>query len=94
MKNKNYKELLTLLREREDYINSKFIISIIPDIKNTSNLRKMVNVMRKQGLPVISSSKGYKISNNKQEVLITIQQLQHRANSIFKAASGMMKSFL
>lgn len=93
-KNETYEDLLKLLRERNDFINSRFIIGIMPEIKNSTNLRKMINTIRIKGVPVISSNRGYKISNNKLEVLNTIHQLHHRANSIFKAANGMMKSFI
>ena len=54
----------------------------------------MVNVLRTNGKPIISSSKGYKLSDNLTEIFECVFNLKHRANKICNAASGMMLNAL
>lgn len=57
-------------------------------------LRKFVNHLRSTGmLPIIGTSKGYKVTFNQDEIRANIQGLNERSNSILAAANGL-KSFL
>ena len=55
-------------------------------------LRKCVNHIRKNGLiPLIATSSGYYVSNDKEEILAQIESLTQRANSILLCADGLNK---
>lgn len=59
-----------------------------------ARLRKLVNFIRRHGLaPIISTSRGYYTSWDKQEILNQINSLNDRAEGILVAANGL-KSFL
>ena len=63
------------------------------DIKMTEpRLRKCVNHIRTNGLmPLIATSKGYYISNDREEILGQIESLKQRANSMLNGANGLKK---
>jgi hypothetical protein len=55
-------------------------------------LRKIVNHIRTNGLqPLIATSKGYFVSNDKKVIEEQILSLQQRANSIQRCADGLGK---
>lgn len=55
-------------------------------------LRKCVNHIRSIGeLPIIATSKGYYVSNDKEEILEQIESLRQRANSIIRTANGLKR---
>lgn len=55
------------------------------------SLRKWVNFMRSNGiLPILASSRGYFLSYNKETIMDQVQSLRERANSINKAADGLL----
>lgn len=57
-----------------------------------ARLRKCVNHIRTNGiLPVIATSKGYYVSNDRQEIIEQIESLTQRANSIKSCANGLKK---
>ena len=85
-----YDELLNYLSDKYDYVTSTQILKVFPEIKNGANLREMINILRTNGYLIISSSKGYKLSDNVYEVFSTIRALEHRAASIIRAAQGML----
>jgi TPP-dependent trihydroxycyclohexane-1,2-dione (THcHDO) dehydratase len=82
-------DLIDLLQSREEYINAQAIIKIIPEIKNDTNLREIINTLRKANKPIVSSSNGYKWSNDDQEILACAEQLYSRASGIKAAADGL-----
>lgn len=53
-------------------------------------LRKMVNYIRSNGLiALIATSKGYYVSNEKDEIMKQVESLRQRANSIHRCADGL-----
>ena len=52
-------------------------------------LRYLINVLRQQEVPVLSSTSGYWISYNKTEILETIVSLNSRITSIKSAIGGL-----
>ena len=53
-------------------------------------LRKIVNFYRcNQVLPIISSSKGYYVTDDHDEIKNMVKSLNNRANSILKSAKGL-----
>ena len=90
IKTKNYEYLIKLLANSEGYIKSSEIIKELPEINAASTLRTIINLLRKNGYPIISSPKGYKLSDNKEEVLACVRTLQHRAKRINDAWAGML----
>jgi hypothetical protein len=55
-------------------------------------LRKLVNVIRSNGLlPLIATSKGYYVSHDKEVILSQIKSLRQRAKSINDCADGLLK---
>ena len=58
------------------------------------NVRKLINKARCEGIPICSCSKGYYHSNNKADILATIQSLNHRTISVEKAISGLLGNLI
>jgi len=52
-------------------------------------IRKIINGLRQSGIPVLANSRGYFISNDKEEMLEMYISLMNRANAIIKAAQGI-----
>lgn len=61
---------------------------------NEPRLRKIVNHIRTNSLlPLIATSNGYYVSNDRMEILSQIESLEQRANSVARCALGL-KEFL
>jgi hypothetical protein len=57
-------------------------------------LRKIVNYIRTNSLlPLIATSSGYYVSNDRMEIINQIESLEQRANSIARCALGL-KNFI
>lgn len=77
------KELVKGIIERRDKLNIKRF--------SEARLRKIVNYMRVNAiLPIISTSNGYYLSYEPEDILMMIKSLMARANAIYAAADGMM----
>lgn len=53
-------------------------------------VRKKINEARCQGFPICSCNKGYYYSNDKSDILETIQSLMHRTIAVEKAVNGLL----
>ena len=53
-------------------------------------IRKRINEARCQGFPICSSNKGYYYSEDKSDILETIQSLMHRTIAVEKAVNGLL----
>ena len=83
------KENPVLSKQIIDGVNEKW--NLKPKL-NDARLRKIINYYRVQSiLPVISTSKGYYVSYEEDEINSMIQSLTQRANSIIQASFGMGK---
>ena len=56
-------------------------------------VRKLVNRLRRKGVPVCSCTQGYYCAATGEELTHTIRQLLSRSREITAAATGMMKAF-
>ena len=83
------KENPVLAKQIIDGVNEKW--NLKPKL-NDARLRKIINYYRVQSiLPIISTSKGYYVSYEEDEINLMIQSLTQRANSIIQASFGMGK---
>jgi biotin operon repressor len=73
---------------QEHPISNKEICSAL----NVSEVivRKKINKARCEGIPICSCSQGYYYSDDKYNILDTIQSLMHRTISVEKAINGML----
>ena len=95
MNKQTYEDLIKYLSDNNtEYIKSNQIMTAIPEITQSSTLRAIINVLRKNGYPIISSSKGYKLTDDKEEVMKCIRTLQQRVKRINDACAGMMYYFV
>ena len=53
-------------------------------------IRNKINKARCNGYPICSCDKGYYYSEDKQEILKTVQSLMHRTISVEKAVNGLL----
>ena len=53
-------------------------------------IRKKINQARCEGIPICSCDKGYYHSEDKGEILATIQSLMHRTIAVEKAVNGLL----
>lgn len=58
------------------------------------NVRKLINQARCAGVPICSCSKGYYYSENKADIVATIQSLNNRTISVERAISGLLTSLI
>ena len=56
----------------------------------TVNVRRLINQARREGIPICSCSKGYYYSEDKTDILETIDSLMSRTISVEKAISGLL----
>lgn len=54
------------------------------------NVRKLINQARREGIPICSCPKGYYYSEDKTDILETIDSLMSRTISVEKAISGLL----
>ena len=54
------------------------------------SIRKKINEARCQGFPICSCDKGYYYSEDKTEIIKTVQSLMHRTMAVEKAVSGLL----
>ena len=59
-------------------------------LTNEVNIRKKINEARSKGIPICSCDKGYYYSENKSEILATIQSLMNRTMAVERAVSGLL----
>ena len=57
-----------------------------------TTVRKKINVARSEGVPICSCDSGYYYSEDKAEILKTVESLMHRTMAIDKAVSGLVKA--
>ena len=57
---------------------------------NEAFIRKKINEARCKGYPICSCDKGYFLSDDKTEILRTIQSLMHRTIAVEKAINGLL----
>ena len=55
-------------------------------------VRKEINKARCEGITICSSNKGYWYSEDKEDILNTVQSLVNRTTSVNKAIDGMLTS--
>ena len=55
-------------------------------------IRKMINEARCEGIPICSCDSGYYYSEDKNEILKTVESLMHRTIAIEKAVKGLVSS--
>jgi len=85
---------------KENPIKAPQIVKCINEKKENYNiksfsevrLRKLCNFIRSNSLiPLISTSEGYYVSYNKEEIHKQIESLNQRANAILSSANGLTK---
>lgn len=54
------------------------------------SIRQKINAARSKGIPICSCDKGYYYSENKSEILATIQSLMNRTMAVERAVSGLL----
>ncbi len=57
---------------------------------NDTIVRKFINNMRKNGIPVLANSRGYFVSYDKEDILESYHSLINRSREIVSAADGLM----
>lgn len=87
------KQLLSARKRKE--LSSDIIAMLVNREFNekwsTIHVRKAINLLRKENVPVLANSRGYYISYDDEDILESYQSLINRANEIIKAAEGLKK---
>lgn len=82
---------------KEFFIKNKniwFKGHIIESIVKKSSVRTYVNKLRCEGMPIISSSQGYKLTTDKNEIKQCYEELRLRALKAYTAAKRMQKNII
>ena len=61
------------------------------DVKGAA-LRKQINALRREGVPIASGENGYYYAETEQEIRRTIAHMKHRISGISTAIRGLEKS--
>ena len=73
-------------------LNTYFANNRIKYKMSGAKVRKYVNYIRKNSiLPLIATSKGYYVSDDKQEIVNQIKSMEQRSSGILDAANGLRK---
>lgn len=75
-------------KEIANSLNKKFNSKL-----NDIRIRKIVNYLRDERIPIIATSKGYYFTENKEEILLQIESLKARRIKIERAETGL-KNYL
>lgn len=59
---------------------------------NETTVRHHINKARTEGHPICSCDKGYYYSEDKTDILNTVQSLMHRTMAVDKAVNGMLSA--
>lgn len=57
-------------------------------------LRDLVNVLRREGIPIASDQRGYFYAKTETEVRLTIRHMRNRISGISAAISGLRRSLV
>lgn len=82
--------LAFLRRWAGTYHKSRVLIINVPLLENGSNVRRIINLMRREGIPIISGRKGYCYTEDRQKVLQYSLALRDRTINIMAAYSGLL----
>lgn len=80
----NVDEIIIYIRNRASKDN--------PVPNSDVTVRKKINEARCAGIPICSCDSGYYYSENKDEILKTVDSLMHRTIAIEKAVKGLVSS--
>ena len=61
---------------------------------NEPTIRKVINNLRCEGIPVCTGGRGYYISTDKGEIAKTIESLTHRIVQMQNAVDGLMRGMM
>lgn len=75
---------------KNTFTNSKQIMKNIPSLKHGSYVRKVINLLRRDGYPIISNNSGYQYTTDIKDVAMYTQSLKCRIDDMMKAYNGMM----
>ena len=73
---------------KENPVSNKEISSQLK--LSETHIRNLINRARCEGIPICSCDKGYFYSEDKTEILTTIQSLMHRTIAVEKAVNGLV----
>ena len=86
-------ELLTLIPKKEDGTITAKKLAEMTD-KCESHIRKLINEARASGISVCSTRFGYYLSNERNDIVATIQFLTRRVETQLKAIDGLTQSLM
>jgi biotin operon repressor len=73
---------------KENPVPNKKISSALETSETT--IRKKINEARRKGIPICSCEEGYFYSEDKVEILKTVQSLMHRTIAVENAVKGLL----
>lgn len=73
---------------KEEPITNKEISSALKI--SEVNVRKYINQARRESIPICSCTEGYFYSEDKTDILETIDSLMHRTMAVEKAVTGLL----
>jgi len=73
------------------YMSASKIVNAISLMKNGQKVRKIINNLRQQGEPIISSKSGYRYTEDITDVFLYSESLKMRIEEMVKAYKGIVK---
>lgn len=59
---------------------------------STINIRKLINSMRTNSIPIIASNKGYKLTESSEEIQKEIDSLLTRISAMYRSLKGLKRA--
>ena len=82
---------LEIFHSGEQYAATSRELESAFDVKGAA-LRKQINALRREGVPIASGDNGYYSAETEQEIRRTIAHMKHRISGISTAIRGLEKS--
>jgi biotin operon repressor len=79
---------ITIHGSKENPVTNKEICKFLGI--SEQSVRHHINMARCEGIPVCSCTQGYYISNEKVDIVMTIQSLMNRTMAVEKAVNGLL----
>jgi biotin operon repressor len=85
-------DILYFIPKYPDKISGRELADVT-GLRGSEQVRMQVNALRTAGYPIVSTSQGYSIATNSEQIEKCIQSLRSRCSAIEEAICGLYKSF-
>ena len=82
--------LFILQKEKNRWIKSKVFIKNHPEFKREAEVRRIINILRSEGVPIVSGKWGYNYCEDMTQVRLYTLALKNRIREMLNAYNGLV----